>query len=65
MLKTTHNNQSNINLASYSKSIFHRQFKITDDVPTPYARERQVLLGIDFVYFNVSKSTYTLKLLNS
>ena len=36
-------------LSIYTFSIFNRQFKVTEDVPTIYSRERQVLLGI-YIY---------------
>ena len=43
------------NIFSYSTSLIYRQFKITDDIPAPYARERQVLLGT-VLHFSNRKS---------
>ena len=39
-------------LSIYTFSIFNRQFKVTEDVPTIYSRERQVLLGI-YIYIYI------------
>ena len=39
-------------LSIYTFSIFNRQFKVTEDVPTIYSREQQVLLGI-YIYIYI------------
>ena len=47
-------------LLIYTFSIFHRQFKVTEDVPNIYSRERQVLLGIYIISIVIGLRSYNI-----
>ena len=51
-------------LSIYTFSIFNRQFKVTEDVPTIYSRERQVLLGI-YIYIYIISIVIDLRFYNT
>ena len=47
-------------LLIYTFSIFNRQFKVTEDVPNIYSRERQVLLGIYIISIVIGLRSYNI-----
>ena len=47
-------------LLIYTFSIFNRQFKVTEDVPNIYLRERQVLLGIYIISIVIGLRSYNI-----
>ena len=47
-------------LLIYTFSIFNRQFKVTEDVPNIYSRERQVLLSIYIISIVIGLRSYNI-----